>query len=415
MAGRATWVGILTSSQANEDAQGTGLLLETARQLLSSGPSGSAYRHEWSVRNKGISGATLAQAILAEWPTADQRPVHVTEGQPRTMFHNPNWLPEQREALVEHLVVASQGRAPTEEGWFFTGRTRVLRQIIDWLEEEQPGLFLLTGGAGCGKSAVVGRIAALSDPDQRDAAIKHGALSADDPDPGERSVDASVHLRGMTTLRLSVELAQQLGLPEPETAAALLNALQQRGNADDPPTAILLDGLDEAAPNEAHSIAEDLLIPLSKIARVLLATRDRPFQLQRQPQEPLAVALTRTIGSRVIPVELDKEPNTLEDLQDYLTARLRAVELTADQVSEIAPYLARRAIDSDGGFLFARIVSTHLAKELLARPDTLWREEILAPSQQPSQPTSMAERGAPRLALPEGNGFPLSGRQWRQP
>jgi len=45
------------------------------------------------------------------------------------MFRNPRWRPPQRPHLVEHLVAASRGGAPQEEGWFFTGRRAVLERI----------------------------------------------------------------------------------------------------------------------------------------------------------------------------------------------------------------------------------------------------------------------------------------------
>ncbi len=374
--GRSAWLGILASCQADEQGDGSGVLLDTARQLLSTGPTTSEYRHEWSVRNRGITGATLAQAICAQWPTDSQRPVLVTEGRPSVMFRNPRWQSTRRESLVEHLVLASRGIAPTEEGWFFTGRTRVLTEITDWLAAEQPGLFLVSGGAGCGKSAVAGRIAALSDPVQRAAAIAHGAFDGTDPDPGEHSIAASVHLRGLDAQQLAVVLADRLGLPEPQTPAALIDQLQQLRNDGDPPVAIALDGLDEAAPEQAQTIAEQVIVPLSQLACVLLATRDRPFRLQQQPQEPLDAALARTLGTRVRLIDLEAEPDTGADLTRYLTARLGASGLTDEQVAEVAPVLAARAVSSGGGFLFARIVAADVAQRLREQPEAPWQGTV---------------------------------------
>ena len=422
--GRSAWLGILASCQADEQGDGAGVLLETARQLLSTGPDTSEYRHEWSVRNRGITGATLAQAICAQWPTDSQRPVLVTEGRPTVMFRNPRWQSTRRESLVEHLVLASRGIAPTEEGWFFTGRTRVLEQITGWLAAGQPGLFLVTGGAGCGKSAVAGRIAALSDPAQRAAAHAHGAFDRTDPDPGERSIAASVHLRGLDAQQLAVVLADRLGLPEPQTPAALIDQLQQLRNGGQPPVAIVLDGLDEAAPEQAHAIAEQVLVPLSQLACVLLATRDRPFRLQQQPQEPLDAALARTLGTRVQLIDLEAEPDTRTDLTRYLTARLRAAELNDELVAEVAPVLAARAVNSGGGFLFARIVAADVAQRLREQPETPWQDTVpdsiaaafahdLDTGPQ-LQRGGQVQPGAVRallsaLAWSEGNGVPAGG------
>ena len=422
--GRAAWLGILASCQADEQAAGSGVLLETARQLLSTGPNTSEYRHEWSVRNRGITGATLAQAIGAQWPTDSQRPVLVTEGRPGIMFRNPRWQSTRRESLVEHLVLASRGIAPTEEGWFFTGRTRVLTEITDWLAAEQPGLFLVTGGAGCGKSAVVGRIAALSDPAQRAAALAHGAFDRTDPDPGERSIAASVHLRGLDAQQLAAVLADRLGLPEPKTPAALIDQLQQLGNGGAAPVAIVLDGLDEAAPEQARTIAEQVIVPLSQLARVLLATRDRPFRLQQQPQEPLDAALARTLGTRVRLIDLEAEPDTGSDLTHYLTARLRAAGLTDEQVASVASVLAARAVNSEGGFLFARIVAADVAQQLREQPESPWQSSLPASiaaafardldTGPQLQRDGQVQPGAVRallsaLAWSEGNGVPAGG------
>ena len=62
---------------------------------------------------------------------------------------------------------ASRGIEIGEAGWYFSGRTRILSQLVDWLRNSEHGLVVVTGPAGSGKSAVMGRLATLSDPAYR--------------------------------------------------------------------------------------------------------------------------------------------------------------------------------------------------------------------------------------------------------
>jgi len=68
---RRAWLGVLAACQEGEQAEGgRGALLEAVLRTLRHGPAPrSRYRHEWSVRNKGISGHTLAQTVIDGWPS----------------------------------------------------------------------------------------------------------------------------------------------------------------------------------------------------------------------------------------------------------------------------------------------------------------------------------------------------------
>jgi trypsin-like peptidase len=54
----------------------------------------------------------------------------------------------------------------TTPGWYFTGRTALLRELTGWLEDGSPGRAarVVTGPAGTGKSAVLAWLCAVSDP-----------------------------------------------------------------------------------------------------------------------------------------------------------------------------------------------------------------------------------------------------------
>ncbi|MFD9398160.1 tetratricopeptide repeat protein [Streptomyces sp. NPDC060011] len=402
---RTAWIGVLAACQAHEKAAGArGLLLDTVLRLLRDGPrrstgtprpdtphpestatSGTSgqdrrglYRHEWSVRNEGITGEALALAAMEDWPDSGQSPVRASVGRPAPLFRNPLWRPRSGEALVEHLVLAARGIDPTEEGWFFTGRRRVLGEITNWLQTGGAGMLLLTGSAGAGKSAVAGRIAALSDPAERAALLAHAPLTDDDPDPGEGSVDAAVHLRGMDPQNLAEALAYRLGLSEPKTPADLIAMLERSDTSGGRRRVLVLDGLDEASPGHAAAIAEQLLVPLSRLCTVLLSSRDRPFQPHQKSGETIDAALTRTVGAAVRILDLDLDLDTAKDITGYVRHRLQADGIAERTADDIAPVLAERAGTAGGGFLFARIVASHLARTLATDPARSWREQIPA-------------------------------------
>ncbi|MFB7553555.1 hypothetical protein [Streptomyces sp. NPDC056154] len=160
-----------------------------------------------------------------------------------------------------------------EEGRFFTGRKEVLGRIAAWLESGDAGLFLVTGPAGCGKSAVLGRIATLADPVRRKEAEAHGGLREDPGLRPDRSL-ASVHLRGLSPLQAASELARQLALPQPRTADEFRGGLREVS----PQPVLVLDGLDEVPAEHLRAVIEELVLPLGRTNPVLLASRDRAFR-----------------------------------------------------------------------------------------------------------------------------------------
>lgn len=355
--GRAAWIGVVAGCGPMERADADGVLVDTVARVLREGPDGTGYRHEWSARNEGVTGAAVIRAVLRRWPAdAGQLPVTATLGDDRPMFGNPRGARRSRDRdrtepeppeLVEHLVRAARGADRVAEGWFFTGRVRVLGEIVGWLRERRPGLFLVAGGAGSGKSAVLGRIATLSDARHRPDVPPPGAT-----DPGEGAVDVSLHLRGLTVRRLAELIADRLGLAAPATPAALIADVERKWAGGLGPV-LLLDGLDEAGQGQAAPIVEELLAPLSRLGRVLLASRDRAFGPHAEPGEPLHRTVGRVLGARARAVDLDAEPDTGADIAAYAGHRLRAGGVPAAAADGAADRIAGRAA-GNGGFLYAR-------------------------------------------------------------
>ncbi|QES50461.1 tetratricopeptide repeat protein [Streptomyces venezuelae] len=369
---RAAWLGVIASCRPRERAEGRGVLLDTVARVLREGPRSAEYRHQWSRRNAQVSGAAVIQAARAQWPgETGQRPVIATLGEERAMFANPRWQGARagREPeLVEHLVRAARGADRVDEGWFFSGRRRVLGEIVGWLRAGEPGLFLVTGGAGCGKSAVLGRISTLSSPSHRADIRAHDALGPEDPDPGEGSVDVSLHLRGSTVQQLAEALAEALRLPAPATPAALIAEVEQEWPEPAGRRPVLvLDGLDEAAPDQAGRIVEQLLAPLSRLTCVLLGSRDRPFTPRSAPGEPLDRAVSRLLDTRARVASLDEERDTAADIEEYGRRRLtRSGGLPAEGAAKAARLIAGRAAVGHGGFLFARMATDSVIRRFRA-------------------------------------------------
>ncbi|MFK0253096.1 caspase family protein, partial [Streptomyces sp. NPDC090445] len=376
---RSSWLGVIASCRPQEKAEADGILLKTLALVLREGPQTHQYRHDWSPHNSQVTGSTVINTVIAAWPRdIGHQPWPAMFGSDGMMFNNPRWRAAAEPMLVEHLVQASRGAALADEGWFFSGRRRVLGEITAWLEARSPGLYLVTGSAGSGKSAVLGRIATLSDPTHRADIKEHGALAADDPDPGEGSVDASLHLRGQTVQQLAEAIARALGLPAPQTPAALIAEVEKQwptGTEHRLP-ALVLDGLDEAAPDQPHPIVEQLLAPLSRLVCVLLGSRDRSFSPRQAPREPLGRAVSRLLDVRAQASDLDDESDTTDDIRAYCRRRLLSRISPEEEAAKAAALIASRASVHTGGFLFARMASDSLIRRSAASEPVDWAHAI---------------------------------------
>ncbi|MGH3872647.1 MAG: hypothetical protein ACRDSR_14250 [Pseudonocardiaceae bacterium] len=263
---------------------------------------------------------------------------------------------------------------PLHEDWLFTGRRAILARILAWIRAEEPGAFVVTGSAGSGKSAVVGRIVALSEPARRRAVLEHAPLDPEDPDPGVGGIDAAVHLRGIGAYDLAVVLADRLQLPAPASCRQLVEAVATMSY----PPILVFDGLDEAVSEQATEIVTDLLVPLSVLASVLLATRHEEFGW-RSPQsgQEAAARLGELFGANASVVDLDAEPDTRQDIERYLARRLHGGGL-ADLAPRVAPVLARKAATRQGGFLYARTVASQIMRGVIDARAPGWEAQLAA-------------------------------------
>ena len=140
----------------------------------------------------------------------------------------------------------------TTPGWYFTGRTALLRELTGWLEHGSPdrAVRVVTGPAGTGKSAVLAWLCALSDPQLRAeiAAARPAALADPAAVPAAGRVSAAVWARDLDADGAAGALAAALTLPVAADAAVddVLAAVGDLDPAERGGLVVVLDALDEA-------------------------------------------------------------------------------------------------------------------------------------------------------------------------
>ncbi|MEU0894925.1 caspase family protein [Streptomyces massasporeus] len=170
---------------------------------------------------------------------------------------------------------------PSRVGWWFSGRHQALHDITEWLADpaaEACPALVVTGAPGSGKTAVLGLLAAVSDPEYRRTVplASIGVRGSQLPRP--KAIGTTVYAQSLTDQQIVRALAAALRLPQVEAVADLLNHLGARP-APDRPHVVLVDGLDEAV--TPTSLCGQVLRPLMELAaphvRLLLGTRPHLF------------------------------------------------------------------------------------------------------------------------------------------
>ena len=297
------------------------------------------------------------------------------------------------EEFHAHFDPSARGVARGEAGTFFTGRERELQRIVRWLGEAAHSggeaaaaalaadfpLLVITGSPGCGKSALLSRIAVLADSAHRPGDDALDAL-ADGTVPPAGALDAVVWCHNKTERQIIEEIAAALGGSASTPDALLRLAAQRRAT-------IAIDALDETQEGLARQVASRVLRPLAEQAhvRLLVATRRRPVRDGAGGDADLLDHLGAGAGSVI---DLDQSPETRQDLRDYVAARIRAIAApvgagrgaaeagTSDQsVAGITPSadiaaLAEQIAEAAGrSFLVAAIAARSAAAGKLARRD----------------------------------------------
>ncbi|MEU2388934.1 caspase family protein [Streptomyces sp. NPDC012461] len=214
-----------------------------------------------------------------------------------------------RQDLDDHFMPRSRGVPHgSDQGDHFVGRTAALTTVAAWLrgESRAPSPLVVTGDPGSGKSALLGRVLALLDPDS-------SARLNVPPDvlPPTGLVGIPMSCRGATAADVVADLSAALGLRGSDPQI-LFGALRDRTE----PLVVVLDALDEAI--ESRGIITDVVLPLGALPKVRLLVGTRRM-------------LLAALGEDVQIIDLDAAP-----YQDEHDLRLYVMRLLADDENTLA-------------------------------------------------------------------------------
>ena len=186
-----------------------------------------------------------------------------------------------------HFLVKARGAELGEVSWFFEGRHEETAEITTWLRDAGSGMFIVSGRAGSGQSALLGNLLVHSLPELREALANRGLITLPAPDEllPAKVFDVVIHLSGLNLIETTRRLAVGAGLGNlPSQADPSLGiatdidsgsskSLSARAGQDQPLT-VLVDALDEAV-DPAPGIASSLLARIAALpgVRVLVGTR----------------------------------------------------------------------------------------------------------------------------------------------
>ncbi|WP_327301701.1 AAA family ATPase [Streptomyces goshikiensis] len=395
-------------------------LLQAAHTHCKDKSNGFAEPHlswqDWKgIVNEVFDGDTMANLHYI-WP-ADSLTVQKAQGKPSPCLPNPGYAGAEpvldaslsqvgwtRTELDGYWISRATGEVEAgTPGWYFTGRTVLVKQMLAFLRGTE-GVLIVTGEAGSGKSALLARMVTLSDARFRADENYRSLIAAipEELDVPEGSVDAAVLARNADPDELALALYEALGggAQAPDAAGgrgdnqdagplARLRRLvrdtsRRRGRA----LTIVVDGIDEA--RNPTRVITDLLRPLTDLrmkaderpaVRLMLGIRSpresSPSTTGTDPVSPsdLLSLLVRATHSGP-QIRTDDAGATAADVTAYVLALLQAPYEGQDgsgaspspaRYQKLAEAVAREVSPS---FLDARISAQRLrAMCVLPDPD----------------------------------------------
>jgi WD40 repeat protein len=282
-------------------------------------------------------------------------------------------LQQRRRSWLDRLMRKAAGRQLAEEmGDYFSGRVRVLREIVAWLEDPAPksALLVVCGHPGSGKSAVVGRVVAAADPSRRS---EIAATAAAETLPRPNAVDLFIDCAEQTATGVALTVAGWGGLSSDSSDRVIDELVASRRK----PLVLVVDSLDEAG-THGEGIARwlrDLADRGRPVGiRVLVATRPGG------PQRALLRALGATEDETI---DLDTESYfLLDDMVAAVEGRLlrdpdspAGYRSNPDFTREVAAAVAHRAQPS---FLIAWAGARELVRrqDVTSTADAAWVDAL---------------------------------------
>jgi hypothetical protein len=184
-------------------------------------------------------------------------------------------------AYAEHFLPKARASV-TEKGftWDFVGRRQALSRIASWLADPagNPPALVVTGGAGSGKTALLGLVAALAD-DRYEPHVPRSRIELDaDLVPPLGSFDETLYAGDMLAEEIVDAVSVAAGLAGRPTLPELRRRLRQRLAGGGSALVLLVDAVDEAGDPE---MVIGTLAGLLKdgTVRLLLGMRPRALAL----------------------------------------------------------------------------------------------------------------------------------------
>jgi len=266
----------------------------------------------------------------------------------------------------EHFLSKAAGADASDLEWYFTGREGPSQAIVTWLRETTEGVLVVTGSPGSGKSAVLGRLAILSDPTSQNACHALG-LRDDDSHvlPAVGTFDAILHLKNLRLPDVARAIGVQLDIdlsgstrPERDLHAHLID--------HSTPVTVLVDALDEADAEDQTLIARDVLRAIANLpnSRVVVGTRtdkDGRMHADHTGHGPLVSAVSSRKHQPTI-INIDDHDAT-DDITTYIRNTLSRTATAANWPNAPKRLAAAKAVaeQAAGNFLYARFAAKALA------------------------------------------------------
>jgi hypothetical protein len=306
----------------------------------------------------------------------------------------------------------------------FTGRARLMQVLIAFTRGPAATL-VVTGRAGCGKSAVLARLVTCSDPHFR--AEHADVLTVAKPVPPQDAVDIAILATGKTSEQIAQQLGRALGIdgPEPWARTALegwVEAIVAAAGRTGRTLTVVIDALDEATDPGAvlTTLLARLNSPEGQRLRLLVGVRssggpDMPGEAARD----LASQTTMALSARQIRVDGDEfwEPH---DLAAYIEQLLLQPGSPYRYRAAAAPVAAAVEAQAGRSYLVAGLTARALAEreEPLAAGDPRLgallgqgSAELVSQDVRASVPEAEDRRRAIHMlrasALAEGRGVPV--------
>ena len=227
-----------------------------------------------------------------------------------------------KELLSLHNRVNRQRPSADSPGWLFTGREQLMRDLIS--AAGMPGVTMITGSAGSGKSTALSRFVTLSDRDFRARYEPELAGVPADVVPPPGIVDVALSAQGKSNRQVVTQICFDLGILAhagswDDPVRANREALSEYLVAREAPVTIVIDALDEA--EDAAGLVTGVL---------------KPFRGDHPERLCLLVGV-RSPGGDNTAVGARGEPQD-EPLRDLMAAELGARQLPADDDLRWSPH-----------------------------------------------------------------------------